>query len=166
MAGLSFLKDITRTIRPLLVFGEWREIMRKAKTHFEQVPLEIVKKIAEQQERGGVVKLDIPVTVDSPGTKTETADDNQFHGLQYPSWQKLCQEALIELDLEKLKERVAAAETAIFLRFQELSRSGDGHAERQALSDVSSSLRFLKRDVLKFPDWEPTAQDQSGSSNA
>ena len=93
----------------------------------------------------------------------KTADDNQ---LQCPSWQKLCQKAFLELDQEKLKKRVADAEAAIFIGFHELSRSGDGHEEREALLDVSSSLRFLKRDVLKFPDWEPTAHDQSGSSNA
>lgn len=140
--------------------------MRKAKTHFEQVSLEIVKKIAEQQRRDETVNSDSPVTVESPGTKTETADNNQFHGLQYPAWQKLCQEALMELDNDKLKKRVADAEAAVFLRLQELAYCGDGHEERQALLDVSSSLRFLKRDVLKFPDWEYSGKIQSDASNA
>jgi hypothetical protein len=39
---------------------------------------------------------------------------------------------------------------------QELANKADAHAERQALLDVTSSLRFLKRDILRFPDWEST----------
>jgi hypothetical protein len=87
----------------------------------------------------------------------EMTDEND-QGLQYPGWQKLCQEALIEIDKDKLKERVAAAEAVVFRRLQELADSTDGQAERQALLDVTRSLRFLKRDVLKFPDWESKAK--------
>ena len=71
---------------------------------------------------------------------------------------KVCQEALIELDREKLKEKVAAAEAMVFQRLQEIADRTDAQAERQALMDVTSSLRFLKRDVLKFPDWKSTAE--------
>ena len=66
----------------------------------------------------------------------------------YPEWQPEHQAALLELDSEKLRERVAAAETAIF------NDSSDAHAERQAIEDALASIRVLKRDNLGFPDWE------------
>jgi hypothetical protein len=74
--------------------------------------------------------------------------------LKYPEWQKVLQEALLELDTDKLKQRVAAAETAIFKRLQAISQSSDHNVERQAIEDALASLRFLKRQSLDFPDWE------------
>ena len=111
--------------------------MRIAKTYFEQIPLDVVRKIAKQEE------ADVSMS---------SSDDDR--GFEYPQWQKVCQEALTELDPERLKERIAAAEAAVVARMQELANQTDGQAERQALLDVTSSLRFLKRDTLKFPDWE------------
>jgi hypothetical protein len=125
--------------------------MRTAKTHYEKVPLEIVKRIAEQPS------TDKAASSFGHMGNGEMTDEND-QGRQYPGWQKLCQEALIEIDKDKLKERVAAAEAAVFRRLQELAHSADGQAERQALLDVTNSLRFLKRDVLKFPDWESKAK--------
>jgi len=43
---------------------------------------------------------------------------------------------------------------------QDLSRSRDGQAERQAIEDAIRALRVIKRDRLNFPGWE------SGSSGA
>jgi len=40
---------------------------------------------------------------------------------RYPAWQKPLQEALNEPNLERLSEKVHAAETTVFLRLQELS---------------------------------------------
>ena len=72
----------------------------------------------------------------------------------YPEWQREYQAALLELDSERLRERVAAAETAIFNRLQAISRGSNHTAERQAIEDALASLRVLKRDNLGFPDWE------------
>jgi hypothetical protein len=72
----------------------------------------------------------------------------------YPEWQNEFKAALLELDREKLLQRVTAAETAIFNRAQAMSQSADGHTERQAIEDALASLRVLKRDSLGFPDWE------------
>ncbi len=72
----------------------------------------------------------------------------------YPEWQPEHLAALLELDSEKLRERVAAAETAIFNRLQAISQGSNHTAERQALEDAFASLRVLKRDNLGFPDWE------------
>jgi hypothetical protein len=74
--------------------------------------------------------------------------------LKYPEWQEPLREALLELDKNKLKQRVAAAETAIFNKLQAISRSTDDQAERQAIDDALQTLRVLKRDNLGFPDWE------------
>jgi hypothetical protein len=74
--------------------------------------------------------------------------------ISYPEWQPQYQTALLETDREKLPERVAAAETAIYQRLQAISQSSAYQAERQAIQDAVASLRVLKRDSLGFPDWE------------
>jgi hypothetical protein len=71
----------------------------------------------------------------------------------YPHWQNEYRAALVELDPEKLSERVAAAETSIYNRLQQISQSSDHQAERQAIEDAVAGLRILKRDSLGFPDW-------------
>jgi hypothetical protein len=58
-----------------------------------------------------------------------------------------------EIHPEKLSELVAAAETSIYNRLQQISQSSDHQAERQAIEDAVAGLRILKRDSLGFPDW-------------
>jgi hypothetical protein len=70
------------------------------------------------------------------------------------AWQEYYQAALLELDPEKLPQRVEAAETTIFKRLQDLAYSSNGHAERQAIEDALASLRVLKKEELAFPDWK------------
>ena len=72
----------------------------------------------------------------------------------YPEWQNEYQAALVELDREKLPERVAAAETSIYKRLQAISQSVDHRAEYQAIEDALGALHVLKRVNLGFPDWE------------
>ena len=79
----------------------------------------------------------------------ENPSDNKF------AWHVWVEEALVEIDLEKLKERVVKAETVLFQRFQALEENSDGLAERRALEDASRSLLVLKKELLKFPDWKP-----------
>lgn len=74
--------------------------------------------------------------------------------LEYPDWQRPVQEALLELDRDKPKARVAEAEAVIFNRLQAISQGPDHNAERQAIEYALSSLRILKRETLGFPDWE------------
>ena len=133
--------------------------MGKGRTHYDQVPLEIVKKIVEQQ-RDEVAPGVVEDVVTVPAMPKDNPKHNSETGLRFPKWQKLCQEALVELDPQKLKERVLIAEAAVYVRLQELAQGPDGQEERQALIDVTSSLRYLKRDVLKYPDWEPLSQVQ------
>lgn len=70
-------------------------------------------------------------------------------------WQKPLQDALVEANPDKLKEKVATAEAAIFFRLQELVQSSNGAVEKRALQDASQLLLSLKKEALKFPDWRP-----------
>jgi hypothetical protein len=82
------------------------------------------------------------------------ATDDPSPKILYPAWQPEYQAALVEVDREKLKERVEAAETAIYKRLQQLSQNPDDSAERQVIEDALHSLRVLKRNELGFPDWK------------
>jgi hypothetical protein len=66
----------------------------------------------------------------------------------------LCIEAVVEVDKDKLKSQLGAAETAMFNRLQAISRSPDHAAEHQAIADALALIRVLKRDALDFPEWE------------
>jgi hypothetical protein len=81
------------------------------------------------------------------------ATEDQSPESLYPAWQNEYQAALVEVDREKLKERVEAAETAIYKRLQQISLSSDHHTERNVIEDALNSLRVIKRDELGFPDW-------------
>ena len=77
--------------------------------------------------------------------------------LPYPAWQPEYRAALLELDPNKLRELVQAAEEAIFNRLQQLARnsnSQDNKAERLAIEDALANIRVLQRDKLGFPDWK------------
>lgn len=74
--------------------------------------------------------------------------------LKYPEWQIPLQEAVLEFDRDKLREKIEEVETRIFERGQQLYQASDGRAERQALNDAVSILRIIKRDRLGFPDWQ------------
>jgi hypothetical protein len=69
------------------------------------------------------------------------------HGeLRYPEWQKPLQSALLELDRERLQERIAEAEQALLRRQQAILEDATNHsAERAAITDGLSSLRSLKK---------------------
>jgi len=79
-------------------------------------------------------------------------------GGSFGSWQSEVQAAVNESSNEKkLLERVHAAEMAIFNRQQELAkdtkRAFSQDAEREALDKATETLRVIKRDRLRFPDW-------------
>jgi hypothetical protein len=84
------------------------------------------------------------------------ADDTSpsASSLGFPDWKLEYQAALLEVDLQKLPERVKSAEAAIFLRQQALLHSSDGHAERQAIADAMRALRVIQTEKLGYPDWK------------
>ena len=68
-----------------------------------------------------------------------------IHGNDY------CKDAIDESDLQKLPEKLAAAEGAIFLRWQELSDSHRDHEESEALRQASRELLKIQTERLKWP---------------
>jgi hypothetical protein len=80
-------------------------------------------------------------------------DSSTSQNIKYPHWQREFEAALREADPQKLRQRVDAAEAAIFLRSQALVESAQGHAEQQAISDAIRALRTIQREKLGYPQW-------------
>ena len=80
-------------------------------------------------------------------------DTSRSQNIKYPPWQRVFEAALLEGDPQTLRQRVDAAETAIFLRSQALVGNAQGHAERQAISDAIRTLRSIQKEKLGYPDW-------------
>ena len=70
-------------------------------------------------------------------------------------WQTIVQQAVAESDTEKLRAKIAQAESLIFVRLQAICQDGNQSEERNALHNASNTLLTLKSEVLKFPDWRP-----------
>jgi hypothetical protein len=74
--------------------------------------------------------------------------------LKFPEWQVPVQDAILEFDREKLRDRIQKAEMLIYQRLQLLNGDNDGGVEeRQSIQDALGILRSIKRDRLGFPDW-------------
>ncbi len=71
-----------------------------------------------------------------------------MENLEWPEWQKLYRDALVEVDMNILQARLAAAEAAILLRLQAMSPTRDSLSERYAIEDALANLRILKRESL------------------
>jgi hypothetical protein len=78
---------------------------------------------------------------------------------QYPSWQKPLQDAIDERDLQKLPEKLSAAESAIFVRMQELNSSPDGDRESEAIRLACRELLKIQTQRLKWPASEGMLSD-------
>jgi|ERR1051326_5008434 hypothetical protein len=74
------------------------------------------------------------------------------HSIKYPHWQREFEAVLREGDPQTLRQRMDAAEAALFLRSQALVGSAEGHAERQAISDAMRALRAIQKEKLGYPD--------------
>ena len=79
------------------------------------------------------------------------SDHRAEHGQM--SWRDVFTAAMAEKDPQKLNDKVAAAEAAIFERLQHLTQNSHSGEERLALREASEALLALKTEVLKFPDW-------------
>ena len=63
-------------------------------------------------------------------------------------WEEVYKAAVLELDREKLSERVRAAKAAIDVRLHELQLDHGGTPEeRQALSDALATLNVIRREL-------------------
>ena len=75
------------------------------------------------------------------------------HSLRYPHWQREFEAVLREGDPQTLRQRMDAAEAALFLRLQALAESAEGEQERQAISKAIGTLRAIQREKLGYPEW-------------
>lgn len=70
------------------------------------------------------------------------------------NWKVADAEVLSEPSREKLSDRIAAAEAAVFERLQALATNSVAPLpEVHELCKASEALLALKTDVLKFPQW-------------
>jgi hypothetical protein len=77
--------------------------------------------------------------------------EGSSHGrVRYPEWQKTYHDALLELNPQKLVQRVNEAETAILSRLQEIRFRSDSRVEVQAIEDAINGLRVLKNERVIF----------------
>ena len=74
--------------------------------------------------------------------------------LKYSKWQPEFEEAIVELNPERLADKIKQFELAVFVRLHELAGDSDHHDERQAIADALSTLREVKRNKLSYPDWK------------
>jgi hypothetical protein len=81
---------------------------------------------------------------------TET-HKRQVQNLKYSDWQKPYLDAMLEMNPDRLQDRVACAEAAIQLRLRELADSPDSQAERQCLADARNGLVVLKNETSAPP---------------
>lgn len=72
--------------------------------------------------------------------------------LPYPVWQACYRDALIELDHDKLIERVRQAELAIVDRLETIRSNRESLIELQAIEDALANLRCLKRETAGTPE--------------
>lgn len=129
--------------------------MQKFKTHFEQVPLEVVNKIVEAQsgreespEQIVTPKRDQEL-LSTPGPMPRSARQEQALSagqLEFPRWQAPLQELILEFDREKFCEKLPIVETAILMRLRQLGAKNDDYRERLALNDGLSVIGAIARD--------------------
>lgn len=80
-------------------------------------------------------------------TESQSMGNPVMETLEGPEWQRLYRDALVEVDMDILQERLSAAEVAILLRLQVMSPT-DSLSERYAIEDALANLRILKRESL------------------
>jgi hypothetical protein len=62
-----------------------------------------------------------------------------------PPWYALYADTMMELDRNRLLERMEATEAAIEARLHDLRHDSDHHTERQAISDAIRNLTLIRR---------------------
>ena len=83
-----------------------------------------------------------------------TNQDNSSPGdIKHSQWQLELEAVLRDPDPETLRQRVDAAEAALFLRLQELIGRTDAEGERKAIAEAIQRLRTVQTEKLGYPDW-------------
>jgi hypothetical protein len=81
------------------------------------------------------------------GRKNTERYKRHVQDLKYAGWQKPYLDAMLEMNPDRLKDRVASAEAAIQLRLRDLADSPDSQGERQSLEDARNGLLVLKKET-------------------
>jgi hypothetical protein len=119
--------------------------MSSPKMNFEPVSLD---QVMQQIALGEISEVITSASQSVNEMKDESSNDPSLEALQYPQWQKPFRDAMIELDREKIEERVEVARLAIADRIKSLAQGPGAPAEQRALVDALASLRVLLREVL------------------
>jgi hypothetical protein len=72
--------------------------------------------------------------------------------VKYPQWQTPCQEALLETEKEKLREKVLLVEWKVFESLQQISFESTHHEERRTIANGLNALLELKHEKLRYPE--------------
>lgn len=99
--------------------------------------------------------------MESQITESQSMGTLVMENLEGPEWRRLYRDALVEVDIDVLEERLAAAEAAIMQRLQVMSPT-DSPSERHAIEDALANLRILRRESLGLHD--PTNQSRNPTS--
>ena len=71
--------------------------------------------------------------------------------VMFPTWQLPYLDAVSELPLGNLRERLGVAERAILVRLEVLSRASGRAEEKLAIREALDALQAVKKDKLDFP---------------
>jgi hypothetical protein len=85
------------------------------------------------------------------GRKSTETYKRHVQDLEYSGWQKPYLDAMLEMNQDRLQDRVASAEAAIEPRLRELADSPDSQAERQSLADARNGLLVPKKETSPPP---------------
>src|SRR5438105_14311143 len=98
--------------------------MPNLKTHFDQVPLEVIQKLLEKELRlqEKVEKEAEKQSIRKSGERKYKMSDGE---LKFPEWQAPLQDLILEFDREKMPEKMQHVETLIIDRLQQLRNSAD-----------------------------------------
>lgn len=67
-------------------------------------------------------------------------------------WREAFQAAVLETDPKKVRLRIEAAESAIFIQLQRLSAGSKDQDEHKAIDDALRMLRIIKKENFHYPD--------------
>ncbi len=71
--------------------------------------------------------------------------------VMFPTWQLPYLDAVSEMPLGNLRERLGVAERAILIRLEVLSRASGRAAEKLAIREALDALHAIKKDRLDVP---------------
>ena len=79
-----------------------------------------------------------------PRTQAQVSLEWTMEYRRFPVWQKLCVDAVQELDTHQLLQRVSAAEEAVLFRANQIENLITNTDEKVAINDALKSLRVLR----------------------